>query len=65
MEFKLNINMNNAAFDPEPLSEIENILVNVITKLRNEVTLRMLRDVKAMLRDTNGNTVGKFEITED
>ena len=58
MEFKLNINMDNAAFDPLVQIELVAILEKAIEKVGHGY-------VKQSLQDTNGNTVGKFEITEN
>ncbi len=58
MEFKLSINMDNAAFETHPEQEIGVILFDVALMVRKGLT-------DSPLRDSNGNTVGKFEITED
>lgn len=58
MEFKLNINMDNAAFAVMPELELAALLEGTINSLRGGA-------VEGSLRDVNGNKVGKWEITED
>ena len=63
MELKITIKLDNAAFQPDPINEIESILDNL--KLRFDA---MSRDVRIgddfILRDSNGNRVGVAEFTE-
>ena len=58
-KFILEIEMENAAFDPYPSTEIKRILVDLTctfnpTKLKDGV----------LLRDVNGNTVGYAQVVE-
>ena len=57
MEFKLNINMDNAAFDECPEEELQDLLERVKQRLAGGVT-------EGKIVDINGNMVGKFEITD-
>ena len=59
MKFKIEFDMNNAAFDDYPESEIYSILDNVKTKVIDGF-------VHGRVRDANGNTIGYWTIeTED
>lgn len=55
MEFTLNINCDNAAFAGGPLDEVATILDDVARRIRGG-------DREGSVRDTNGNTVGGFEL---
>ena len=57
MKLKIEINMDNAAFEDNPEDEIRSILDDIYPEVMNR------RKVK--LRDSNGNTVGHYKITED
>lgn len=57
MEFTLNIDCDNAAFDGDPADEIVRLLHVVAMKIEGGY-----RD--GNLVDLNGNTVGDFELTE-
>lgn len=59
MKIKIEINCDNAAFD-ESLS-IETI--SILSKLAEKLTHTNIFDV-AILRDSNGNAVGTFEVVE-
>ena len=56
MDFTLNINMDNAAFDECP--EIE--LARILQKITQEIITGLTYNNK--IKDINGNTVGNFEI---
>lgn len=58
MKFTLTINMDNAAFDGAPRYEVRRILGHV----RDDVST--VGKVEGRVRDVNGNTVGRWEITE-
>jgi len=57
MKFKLNIDMDNAAFDECPEEELQDLLERVKQRLAGGVT-------EGKIVDINGNMVGKFEITD-
>lgn len=59
MKLTIEINMDNAAFDPEPKDEVQRILRRLADSFddwpgRNEFKLGLL--------DMNGNKVGKAEV---
>lgn len=58
MKLKLEFNMDNAAFDPDNggMIEAQIILENVGQRVRNDETA-------GIIRDSNGNTIGKWAIT--
>ena len=57
MTATLTITMDNAAFEPVPRLEVIRILEQAMIKLSNGGT-------SFTLYDSNGNDVGKFEVTE-
>jgi hypothetical protein len=57
MKLKIEINMDNAAFEDNAEEEIRAILANVTPNMSKYSIIK--------LRDSNGNTVGHYEITED
>ena len=58
MKLQLNITMDNAAFEADPLSEATRILRNVADRMDGG-------SWGGPLKDINGNTVGTFDITSD
>lgn len=56
MHFQLNINMDNAAFEEQPLNEVARILEEEAKKLRYFGDQHTWEN---KLRDVNGNTVGR------
>lgn len=57
--FTLTINTDNAAFD-------DNLLVSELTACADKALQRIYRgETSGNVRDTNGNTVGRFELSED
>lgn len=58
MKFILEINIDNAAFEDEPLGEISRILRDQATNMVHWVGDGS-KSWDATLRDINGNTVGK------
>ena len=58
MKFKLEVKMDNAAFHPEYEHELCRILELVADRFEKGET-------KLLVRDTNGNTVGKAEVIFD
>ncbi len=60
MEFNLHVNLDNAAFDPDGVPELQRILKAVIDNLEYGV-----KGHELVLRDINGNIVGKSETVED
>ena len=65
MDFKLNFNMDNAAFgDPpdnhiEVIFEIKRILSDVIKKVGHGYL------IEKSIKDINGNSIGSWEIGQD
>lgn len=57
MNFKININTDNAAF--EDTNELSRILKGVAARLETSIAPGQYN-----IRDSNGNTVGHYEITE-
>lgn len=67
MKFKLEILMDNAAFDEAPGEELARILETVAANLRGEAGEYLLNPVAkrygaSALFDVNGNRNGKWEI---
>lgn len=58
MKFMCEIDMNNDAFNEDPMNEFRNIMRGVTAKVSNGST-------SGVLMDSNGNRVGKYEMTED
>ena len=58
MKFKLEIKMDNAAFHPEYEQELCRILYLVTDRFERG-------DTKLLVKDINGNTVGKAEVILD
>ena len=59
MEFRLNINLDNDAFQgPDGRHEIAQILKECARKIEDG-------SKESSLRDINGNKVGKYAITQD
>jgi hypothetical protein len=56
MTFTLTIDCDNAAFSPEPFSEVQRILTDAAERLGEGIGAGKCRDV-------NGNTVGEFTFT--
>ena len=56
MNIKIEINIDNAAFSPEPEEELARILRVMAAKLDT------MRIGTFCLRDVNGNAVGTFEV---
>ena len=57
MKFELKVNMENQSFEENPILELQIILNQVWTELENHSCGKVW--------DSNGNTVGKFEIFAD
>lgn len=57
MEAIIRINMDNAAFDGRPASELIRILQEIIKRVRTG-------DSDFSVQDINGNTVGSFNIND-
>ena len=55
MNFKIEINMDNAAFQPNHESELRRILMDIANKIQYSTTTSPQN-----CRDLNGNTVGKW-----
>lgn len=58
MKLKLEIKMDNSAFDIAPEKELGRILGNIAYRIETGET-------HGTVRDTNGNDAGYFGITED
>ena len=61
MKATITINMDNDAFGDYPEAE----LADILRKLAARVVLGVNTGEEKTLFDYNGNTVGKFEVTED
>ena len=57
MNFKIEINMDNAAFKPNHESELRRILMDIANKISTTTSPQ-----NGNCRDLNGNTVGKWSI---
>jgi len=55
MRASISIAMDNAAFDPEPATELARILCDLAERVKRG-------DDQVNLRDANGNKVGEFKI---
>jgi len=58
MEFTLNFNMDNAAFDTAPEQEVKRILLVAAERVEQGVT-------RSLIRDVNGNNIGRWDIIGD
>lgn len=60
MKLKIEIQMDNAAFEPDYVEEVQSILEDLCERLPYP-----LKETNGdlNLRDTNGNTVGKAAVT--
>lgn len=55
--FQVLIELDNAAFDPEPANELARILEIIAERLRERTDSP---EGVGLVRDTNGNTVGRY-----
>lgn len=60
MNFTLTINCDNAAFEHSPTAEIASILHRTVADIQSGVEV----GDTGTLRDANGNTVGRWQVTE-
>ena len=60
MKCTITIDMDNAAFDGRELAEIAACLKRLVKRIENNTAF-----YGCSISDTNGNKVGKFEVTED
>jgi len=58
MEFTLQFNMDNTAFDEDPETQINVTLSEIVTQIDKGKTY-------GKVKDSNGNTIGKWEIRTD
>ncbi len=58
MKFKMEVNMDNAAFSDDPAIELQIILECIGDKIRGN------GQRSGTVFDTNGNSVGKWEISK-
>ena len=59
MDFKVSFNTDNAAFQDGSLEfETTKILTRIITEVNNQ-------GVFGFIKDSNGNSIGKWEFTDD
>lgn len=58
MTFKLEFKTGNSAFGNDPTVEISRILGFIAGHVKNGNT-------EAVIRDVNGNVIGKYELIED
>lgn len=56
--FKLEFKTDNAAFLDDPMTEPANVLRRVALRIEYGET-------SGIVKDSNGNTIGSFELTED
>lgn len=64
MMFQLSFSMNNAAFQEEDMRHIE--VSALLSTLAETIEYNGIHDQSyGSLRDTNGNTIGKWEVTSD
>jgi len=56
MDIKISINCDNTAFEDDARFEIAHILIDLKIHVINKGV------VSKLIKDTNGNTVGKFEV---
>jgi hypothetical protein len=62
MEFKVTINLDNAAFEDDPLPEVRRILSDLEKKL--DMAWDVVPGMSGKLKDMNGNTVGQYCVEE-
>lgn len=63
MEFKLTVNMDNAAFQPDATCALCKILEKAKENIKRADINRQINK-KFKLLDSNGNTIGCYEIIE-
>jgi hypothetical protein len=61
MKFTLEIQMDNAAFDLEPGGQASEELSKILRRCASDTRWAVKGDV-GNLRDTNGNTVGRWSV---
>jgi hypothetical protein len=59
--FELKIDTSNAAFEDDYICEVERIFARVIAQL---IEADYLNGKHSNIRDTNGNVVGTFKVTD-
>ena len=59
MDYKIEINCDNVAFDDDPAPEIARILENLVDNLKHDAALNTEK-----LRDINGNIVGSAKMVD-
>lgn len=59
MQITITINTDNAAFEPTPEDEV----IRILTEYSERVSEYGVRMSHGNLRDTNGNTCGRVEVT--
>ncbi len=60
MKLVIEINLDNDAFKPSPIPELQKILHDYYLSLNNDPPI-----LESSLMDSNGNTVGEAEVYED
>lgn len=60
-KFELDINTDNAAFQDDYIDEIEAVFKRVIESL---IAADYLNGKHSNVRDTNGNVIGTFRVTD-
>lgn len=67
MKFKLELDMNGAAFDTDPAIAVGGILTQLAEDIMQDgftnVGTETLHGVRGSLRDGNGNTVGQWTVS--
>jgi len=61
MQLTIRITCDNAAFEDDPIGEIERVLKQLVFRL-GEDRYASLRGTSGKLLDSNGYTVGNFEL---
>lgn len=64
MFFRLNISMDNAAFEQDPNAELARLLRNVANALDRQQG-DIMNDGGAPVFDVNGNSVGAYFVTDE
>lgn len=65
MKIKIEIECDNAAFEPNPAREVKEILASLIRRITPQVfTDKRVGANELKLYDHNGNTVGEMKVSE-
>lgn len=61
-KFELSINTDNAAFDDDYVNQLDACFESILDQIRAE---DYLNGKHSNVRDTNGNVIGTFKVTND